>query len=80
MKHVHKDHSDSDWTTVVFKLADNKIQGGLVGSIDDSNQFINAGNFSLSNWIELVSSNPVFIGTIFVYNRLQFLDLLLNKQ
>lgn len=53
---------DSDWTTVVFKLADNKIQGGLVGAVDDSNQFIIAGNFSLSSWVELISSNPIFIG------------------
>lgn len=62
MKQIHKDHLDSDWTTVVFKLADNKIQGGLVGTIDDTNQFIIAGNFSLSNWAELVSSNPILIG------------------
>lgn len=62
MKQLHKEHLDSDWTTVVFKLADNKIQGGFVGAIDDTNQFIIAGNFSLSNWIELVSSNPIFIG------------------
>lgn len=66
-KHIHKDHLDSDWTNIVFKLADNKIQGGLVGAIDDSNQFIIAGNFSLSNWVELVSSNPIFIGIAY-YN------------
>ncbi|VVC29041.1 Hypothetical protein CINCED_3A018849 [Cinara cedri] len=59
-RHIH--NLDSDWTTVVFKLADNKIQGGLVGAIDDPNQFIVAGNFSLSNWIELVSFNPILIG------------------
>lgn len=61
-KQVHKDHLDSEWTTIVFKLADNKIQGGLVGAIDDTNQFLIAGNFSLSNWIELVTSNPILIG------------------
>jgi len=66
-KHIHKDHLDSDWTTIAFKLADNKIQGGLVGAIDDSNQFIIAGNFSLSNWVELVSSNTIFIGIVY-YN------------
>lgn len=59
---MQKDHFDSDWTTVVFKLADNKIQGGFSGAIDDSNQFIISGNFSLSNWIELVSSNSIIIG------------------
>ncbi|XP_050423737.1 protein crumbs isoform X2 [Adelges cooleyi] len=62
LKHVHKDHSDSEWTTMLFKLADNKIQGGLVGAIDDTNQFIVAGNFSLVNWVELVTSNPILIG------------------
>jgi len=61
-KHVHKDHLDSEWTTIIFKLADNKIQGGLVGAIDDTNQFLIAGNFSLSNWIELITSNPILIG------------------
>lgn len=61
---MHKDHLDSEWTTIVFKLADNKIQGGLVGAIDDTNQFLIAGNFSLSNWIELVTSNPILIGKI----------------
>jgi len=69
-KQVHKDHLDTEWTTVVFKLADNKIQGGLVGAIDDTNQFLIAGNFSLSNWIELVTSNPILIGnysTIYWY-------------
>lgn len=60
MKHMH--NLDSDWTTVIFKLADNKIQGGLVGAIDDTNQFIVGGNFSLSNWVKLVSSNPIVIG------------------
>lgn len=65
VKQVLKDHLDSDWTTVVFKLADNKIQGGLVGLVDDTNQFIIAGNFSTSNWVELVSSNPILIGTLF---------------
>jgi len=63
-KQVLKDHLDSEWTTIVFKLADNKIQGGLVGAIDDTNQFLIAGNFSLSNWIELVTSNPILIGKI----------------
>ncbi|XP_050532124.1 protein crumbs isoform X2 [Daktulosphaira vitifoliae] len=62
LKHVHKDHSDSEWTSVVFKLADNKIQGGLVGAIDDTNQFIISGNFSLTNWIDLITTNPIFIG------------------
>lgn len=66
-KYLQKDHLDSDWTTVVFKLADNKIQGGFFGAIDDSNQFIISGNFSLSNWIELVSSNSIIIGKI-LYN------------
>ncbi|KAE9538509.1 hypothetical protein AGLY_005608 [Aphis glycines] len=61
-KQVHKDHLDSEWTTIVFKLADNKIQGGLVGAIDDTNQFLIAGNFSLSNWIELITSNTILIG------------------
>lgn len=65
MKHVHKDHMDSDWTNIVFKIIDNKIQGGLVGAIDDSNQYILAGNFSYSNWVELVSSNPILIGIYF---------------
>lgn len=59
---MHKDHLDSEWTTIIFKLADNKIQGGLVGAIDDTNQFLIAGNFSLSNWIELITSNPILIG------------------
>lgn len=67
VKQVLKDHLDSDWTTVVFKLADNKIQGGLVGSVDDTNQFIIAGNFSMSNWVELVSSNPILIGKFFFF-------------
>jgi hypothetical protein len=62
MRHVHKDHLDSDWTNIIFKIIDNKIQGGLVGAIDDSNQYILAGNFSYSNWVELVSSNPILIG------------------
>lgn len=62
-EHMLKDHLDS-WTTVVFKLADNKIQGGLEGATDDTNQFIIAKNFSLSNWVELVSSNPILIGKI----------------
>lgn len=65
MKHLHKDHLDSDWTTVDFKLADNKIQGGFDGAIDDTNQFIIAGNFSSSNWVELVSSNPILIGKFY---------------
>jgi len=72
-KQVHKDHLDSEWTTVVFKLADNKIQGGLVGAIDDTNQFLIAGNFSLSNWVELVTSNPILIGkNMFIVSVLYF--------
>lgn len=67
MKHVHKDHLDSDWTTVSFKIGDNKIQGGLLGAIDDTNQFIIAGNFSSPNWIELISSNPILIGKHHMY-------------
>lgn len=61
-KHVHKDHLDSDWTTVSIKLADNKIQGGLVVPNDDTNQFIFVGNFSSVSWIELVSTNTILIG------------------
>lgn len=73
-KQVHKDHLDSEWTTIVFKLADNKIQGGLVGAIDDTNQFLIAGNFSLSNWIELITSNTILIGKclILYYTRIPY--------
>lgn len=67
MKHLHKDHFDSDWTTVDFKLADNKIHGGFISAIDDTNQFIIVGNFSSSNWVELVSSNPILIGKYYKY-------------
>lgn len=67
VKHVHKDHLDSDWTTVSFKLTDNKIQGGLVVPNDDTNQFIISGNFLSNKWVELVSSNTIFIGKINVY-------------
>lgn len=64
VKHVHKDHLDSDWTTVSFKLTDNKIQGGLVVPNDDTNQFIITGNFLSNNWVNLVSSNTILIGNL----------------
>lgn len=75
-KQVHKDYLDSEWTTIVFKLADNKIQGGLVGAIDDTNQFLIAGNFSLSNWIDLITSNTILIGKcliLYYYIILEYL-------
>lgn len=80
-KQVHKDHLDSEWTTIVFKLADNKIQGGLVGAIDDTNQFLIAGNFSLSNWIELITSNTILIGKcliLYYYVILEYLIFILE--
>lgn len=80
-KQVHKDHLDSEWTTIVFKLADNKIQGGLVGAIDDTNQFLIAGNFSLSNWIELITSNTILIGKcliLYYYIILEYLIFILE--
>lgn len=80
-KQVHKDHLDSEWTTIVFKLADNKIQGGLVGAIDDTNQFLIAGNFSLSNWIELITSNTILLGKcliLYYYIILEYLIFILE--
>lgn len=76
-KQVHKDHLDSEWTTIVFKLADNKIQGGLVGAIDDTNQFLIAGNFSLSNWIELITSNTILIGKYLILDYYIILEYLI---
>lgn len=80
-KQVHKDHLDSEWTTIVFKLADNKIQGGLIGAIDDTNQFLIAGNFSLSNWIELITSNTILLGKcliLYYYIILEYLIFILE--
>lgn len=76
MKNVRKDHLDSDWTNINFEIVDNKIQGGLVGAIDDSNQYIIAGNFSYSNWVELVSSNPILIGKYIFLFTLYFVVLI----
>lgn len=73
IKHLHKDHLDSDWSTVSFKLTDNKIQGGLVIPSDDTNQFTFVGNFSSANWVELISSNTIFIGKITEIFKLIFL-------
>ncbi len=58
---IKKERPDGEWTSIVLKMGDNKIQGGFAG-VDEPGQYFQLSNFSSFAWSNLVTSGKIYIG------------------
>ncbi|KAK9511458.1 hypothetical protein O3M35_000110 [Rhynocoris fuscipes] len=61
VKHITKEERNGDWTTILLKIKDNTISGGILGPLDDSSHQFST-NFSQPVWENLISTANISIG------------------